>query len=400
MLRGAIVVKEYTDILILSASYGGGHNQVARALTQELQIQAPGIKITTIDFCDLLFPLINRISQFSYTQSIRHFPVGYALYYQATGNISPDSFWQRRLNRMGYSELIMLVNRLEPRVIISTFPLPAGVLSQMKEAGVLNVPVVTVITDMCVHSQWIHPKTDLYLVGSPEVAAGLEKRGVSREKIAITGIPILSVFKKRIDQEKVRREFGLDSQAKVVLFMGGNDGIFGTNHFSFLLRALPLNVQSVIITGLNQDLYERLQSTSYQKYRVRSFKFVENIADLMKISDLLVTKAGGVTISEAMAVGLPMVIFKPTPGHEEANARFLAKHRAAFVVKRDLGLKKVINRLIVDEDLRQYFGRNCLKIATPDSAENGARLILNLITPSISLFRDYQNPLVRRENHA
>lgn len=400
MLRGAIVVKEYTDILILSASYGGGHNQVARALTQELQIQAPGIKITTIDFCDLLFPLINRISQFSYTQSIRHFPVGYALYYQATGNISPDSFWQRRLNRMGYSELIMLVNRLEPRVIISTFPLPAGVLSQMKEAGVLNVPVVTVITDMCVHSQWIHPKTDLYLVGSPEVAAGLEKRGVSREKIAITGIPILSVFKKRIDREKVKREFGLDSQAKVVLFMGGNDGIFGTNHFGFLLRDLPLNVQSVIITGLNQDLYERLQSTSYQKYRVRSFKFVENIADLMKISDLLVTKAGGVTISEAMAVGLPMIIFKPTPGHEEANARFLAKHRAAFVVKRDLGLKKVINRLIVDDDLRQYFGRNCLKIATPDSAENGARLILKLITPSLSLFRDYQNPLVRRENHA
>jgi len=394
------VVNEYTDILILSASYGGGHNQVARALTQELQIQAPGIKITTIDFCDLLFPLINRISQFSYTQSIRHFPVGYALYYQATGNISPDSFWQRRLNRMGYSELIMLVNRLEPRVIISTFPLPAGVLSQMKEAGVLNVPVVTVITDMCVHSQWIHPKTDLYLVGSSEVAAGLEKRGVPKEKIAITGIPILSIFKKKIDPEKVKRQFGLDPQAKVVLFMGGNDGIFGTNHFSFLLRDLPPDIQPVIITGLNQDLYERLQSVSYQKYRVRPFKYLENIADLMKVSDLLVTKAGGVTISEALAVGLPMVIFKPTPGHEEANARFLAKHRAAFVVKRDLGLKKVINRLIIDNELRQYFGRNCLKIATPDSAEEGAGLILNLTTLPVRLFREYQNPLVRREIHA
>jgi processive 1,2-diacylglycerol beta-glucosyltransferase len=282
---------------------------------------------------------------------------------------------------MGYSELIMLVNRLEPRVIISTFPLPAGVLSQMKEAGVLNVPVVTVITDMCVHSQWIHPKTDLYLVGSSEVAAGLEKRGVPQEKIAITGIPILSVFKKKIEPEKVKREFGLDPQAKVVLFMGGNDGIFGTNHFSFLLRGLPPNVQSVIITGLNQDLYERLHSVSYQKYRVRPFKYVE-------------------TISEALAVGLPMVIFKPAPGHEEANVRFLAKHRAAFVVKRDLGLKKVINRLIIDDELRQYFGRNCLKIATPDSAENGARLILNLTTLSVSLFREQQNPLVRREINA
>ncbi len=400
MIRGAIVVKEYTDILILSASYGGGHNQVARALTQELQIQAPGIKITTIDYCDLLFPLINRISQFSYTQSIRHFPVGYALYYQATGNISSDSFWQRRLNRMGYSELIMLVNRLEPRVIISTFPLPAGVLSQMKEAGVLNIPVVTVITDMCIHSQWIHSKTDLYLVGSPEVAVGLEKRGVSRDKIGITGIPILPVFKQSINREKVKREFDLDSKAKVLLFMGGNDGIFGTNHFNFLLRDLPPDVQPIIITGSNQDLYERLHSTSYQKYRVRTYRYVEDIAGLMKVSDLLVTKAGGVTISEAIAVGLPMIIFKPTPGHEEANARFLAKHRAGFVVKRDLGLKKVINRMIIDDDLRQYFGRNCIKIATPNSAENGARLILNLAAPSFLPFRDYQNPLVRREIHA
>ncbi|MGE5604979.1 MAG: MGDG synthase family glycosyltransferase [Bacteroidota bacterium] len=391
------MVKEYTDILILSASYGGGHNQVARALTQELQRQAPGIKITTVDYCELLFPLINRISQFSYTQSIRHFPVGYALYYQATGNISPDSFWQRRLNRLGYSELIMLVNRLEPRVVISTFPLPAGVLSRMKEAGVLSAPVVTVITDMCVHSQWIHPKTDLYLVGSPEVAAGLEKRGVARDKIGITGIPILPVFREKVDSEMVRREFDFDSKAKIILFMGGNDGIFGTNHFNFILRDLPPDVQSVVITGSNQDLYDRLHSNSYQKYRVRAFKYVENVAGLMKISDLLVTKAGGVTISEALAVNLPMIIFKPTPGHEVANANYLLKHRAAFIAKRERSLKKVIYRMIVDDGFRQCFSRNCFKIATPDSAENGARLIMKLFTPSVRLFREYQDPLVRRE---
>ena len=92
------MVKEYCDILIISASYGGGHNQVARALTSAIQLQAPGTKIITVDYCDLLFPFLNRLTQFGYTQSIRHFPVGYALYYQVTGNISRDSFWQKRLN--------------------------------------------------------------------------------------------------------------------------------------------------------------------------------------------------------------------------------------------------------------------------------------------------------------
>ena len=391
------MVKDYTDVLILSASYGGGHNQVARALTQELQLQAPGLKIITVDYCDLLYPLINRISQFSYIQSIRHFPVGYALYYQATGNISPDSFWQKRLNRMGYSELIMLVNRLEPRVVISTFPLPAGVLSQMKEAGVLNVPIVTVITDMCVHSQWIHPKTDLYLVGSPEVALGLEKRGIPKERISVTGIPILPVFKQTIDPDKVRREFGFEPGVKVILFMGGNDGIFGINNFCFLLRDLPSNVESVIITGSNQDLYERLQSPDYRKYRVRAFKHVDNVAGLMKVSDLLVTKAGGVTISEALAQGLPMVIFKPTPGHEMANAAYLARHRAAFVTKRERSLKKVINRMITDDQFRLRFRRNCLKIATPDSAEKAARLILRLLTPVTRQTTTFNNPPERGE---
>ena len=96
------MVKEECDVLILSASYGGGHNQVARALTSALQLQASGIKIITVDYCDLLVPLFNRLTQFGYMQSIRHFPVGYALYYQATGKISPDSFWQRHLNKIGY----------------------------------------------------------------------------------------------------------------------------------------------------------------------------------------------------------------------------------------------------------------------------------------------------------
>jgi processive 1,2-diacylglycerol beta-glucosyltransferase len=380
------VQKGSCDILILSASYGGGHNQVARALTQALQIQAPGMKIITVDYSELLAPLFCRLTQFGYTQSIRHFPVGYALYYQATGRISPDSFWQKSLNRMGYTELIVLVNRLRPKVIISTFPLPAGVLSKMKSSGHLNVPNVTVITDISVHSQWIHPNTDLYLVGSDEVAFGLIERGIKSGKIVVTGIPILPAFTKHYDQKRVRQEFGLQSDTKLVLFMGGSEGVFGATNFHQLLKTVRTLTEAVVVTGSNHELYEKLKTANVNYPEIKPCSYVDNIAGLMETADLLVTKAGGISISEALAKGLPMVIYKPNPGQEEANAAYLRKRRTAIIAKGERRLRAAIQRFIDDEPFRDRFRKNCLKLGKPDSAEQSAQLIIKMVQSGSAAF--------------
>lgn len=375
------VVKEKCDVLILSASYGGGHNQVASALTQALKTQAPDLRVSTVDYCNLLLPIINRLSQFGYLQSIRHFPMGYALYYQATGKMSSDSFWQKRLNRMGYSELILLINRLQPQVIVSTFPLPAGVLSEMKEAGEIHQPLVTVITDICVHSQWIHPSTDLYIVGSEEVASGLKERGTPQESISVTGIPILPVFNQQFFRDLIRARYQLDPDDKVIIFMAGSDGMFGTTRFNQILADLSRDVKAFIITGSNQELYDRLSLSYAGKSNLRVLKFIENVAELLEIADILVTKAGGITISEALAKGVPMIIYKPVPGQEEANANFLWRHRAAIIAKSEYRLRTAIDQLVNREELRMRFRRNCLKIGNPDSAESSAREILKLMSP-------------------
>jgi processive 1,2-diacylglycerol beta-glucosyltransferase len=376
------VVNQRCDVLILSASYGGGHNQVAKALTCAMQRHSPGIQITTVDYCNLMEPFFNRLTHFSYNQSLRRFPAGYALYYQVTGKISPGSFWQRRLNRLGYTELFKLINRLEPRVIVSTFPLPAGVLSRMKECGDLNIPAVTVITDMSVHSQWIHSCIDLYIVGSMEVANGLADRGIPLERIAITGIPIMPAFSQSFNPNKLREEFGVGPDQKVAVFMGGNNGIFGKTQFHKIFDELGDKVQGLIITGLNHDLYEKLQTSSFKYSNLKVLPYVENMAGLMNITDVLVTKAGGITISEALVKGAPMVIYKPIPGQEEVNAHYLWRHRAAIIAKSEHRLRTAVHRMVTDERFRQHFKRNCLKIALPGSAEAGSRLILDLLVPS------------------
>ncbi len=375
--RGVDVVKERCDVLILSASYGGGHNQVAKALTCSLQIQAPGIHVTTVDYCSLMEPFLNRLTHFSYNQSLRHFPAGYALYYQVTEKITPDSFWQRRLNRIGYSELYRLVRQLRPRVIVSTFPLPAGVLSCMKESGDLHVPTVTVITDMSVHSQWIHPYTDLYLVGSDEVARGLAERGIPPEKVIVTGIPVMPAFNRHFDALTTKKEFGVRPDRQVAVFMGGTNGIFGKTKFHKIFNELGDKVQGLIITGVNQDLYDKLQTASFKYSNIKVLKYVENMAGLLDITDVLVTKAGGITISEALVKGVPMVIYKPIPGQEEVNANYLWRHRAAIIAKSEHRLRTAVHRMATDEEFRRHFRRNCLKIATPNSAETCAGLILD-----------------------
>ncbi|HEX3044217.1 MAG TPA: glycosyltransferase [Bacillota bacterium] len=372
---------ETCDILILSASYGGGHNQVARTLTQSIQSLAPETRITTVNYNDLLLPFVTRLTQFGYFNSIRHFPFGYALYYRMTGEISPESFWQKRLNRMGYAELLQLVKRLQPRLIIATFPLPAGVLSEMKGANDINVPLVTVITDICVHSQWIHPYTDLYIVGASEQINGLNSRGIPKNRIVATGIPIKPDFNRHFDPAEVRREFKLRPDSKVVLFMGGNDGLFGNTNLTSLFGDLPDNVQVLVISGNNNNLYDKLQTLKPKLPNLIVLKFVEQMAGLMEIADVLVTKAGGITISEALARGLPMVIYKPLPGHEESNANYLWRKRAAIIAKSDHRLKTAVRRMVADEDFLQRFRLNCRKLGSPESAETCARLILGVLPP-------------------
>jgi processive 1,2-diacylglycerol beta-glucosyltransferase len=393
------MIQKQNNILILSASYGGGHNQAAKALTSALQIQKPGIEVTTIDYCNLIEPFVNRLSHFSYNQSIRYFPAGYALYYQATGKMAPDSFWQRRLNRLGYTELLKLVNRLKPQVIISVFPLPAGTLSQMKECGDLNVPIITVITDMNAHSQWVHPHTDLYIVGSTEVANGLMERGIPRDRIAVTGIPIMPAFNHTFDRANLRKEFQVPADRKVAVFMGGSHGIFGKTEFHKIFDELGDKVQGLIITGHNQELFEKLQAASFKYSNLKILPYVENMAGLMDITDVLVTKSGGITISEALVKGLPMVIYKPVPGQEEANANYLWRHRAAIIAKSERRLRTAVHRMVLDDHFREHFRRNCLKIATPGAAEAAAGLVLEMLD-SVIISPRYYTIQSRREIRA
>lgn len=365
------------DILILSASYGGGHNQTARALTQEIAIRHPGLKVLTVDYCDLIFPLLNKLSHFGYMQSLRHFPAGYGMYYQATEKMSRDSFWQNRLNGFGHERLLELLNQVQPRIIISVFPLSSGAVSELKRRKMIDIPLYTIVTDYRMHNQWIHEFTDGYLVGSDETARALIAREVPESKVYVTGIPLLHEFVKNHNALKIKKDYGLNPEDQIVLFISGNDGLFGSMRFHSLLHSLPGHVKPVVVCGTNQELYEKMQILRFKYVNLLPVKNVDCLAQLMSISRLLVTKAGGITISEALALGLPMVIYRPLPGQEEGNANYLWRKRAAIIAKSERRVQTAVLRFVADDDFRERFSKRALEIGHKNSAQLAVDVILS-----------------------
>lgn len=366
------------DVLILTANYGSGHRQVARALSEAIGILEPSTSVTILDYFEFLDPFWEQCARIGYYKSIQHFPLGYQLYYHATNTMNSDSFLQRRLNRIGLPRFIDALQEIQPKIVIATFPIPAGVLSSLRGSGQLQVPVITVITDFVVHNSWIHPHTDLYLVASDEVAEGLYQRGVSPTKVVVTGIPILPSFCQPIDKLEARRCLGLDLERKTVLVMGGGDGIFGLDPLSLINGQTPA-YQGIILTGKNRELYEKFR---YLRDASPSWRTLGELSDAllpMCAADLLITKPGGITVSEALALGLPMVLAKPLPGQERVNARFLQRRHAALIARDSEQLQATIHRLLKDDLFRRLLAANSMRLRHPDSSYRGAEIVLQLM---------------------
>lgn len=339
---------EKEKILILSANFGDGHKQVAKAITEVAELSYPEVETATLDIMKWIHPRLNPISHFLYIRGIKRLPFLYSFIYKRTRK--PNSF-SMKLNSIlssGLEPVLEIINNMKPSVVVSTYPFAAGIMSKLKELELISVPIVTVITDYTDHSYWLHPNTDHYLVGSKEVGEQLITLGIERSKIKNTGIPIRQQFFEKHSRIALAEKFDFDPKKFTLLVMGGGDGLIGKG-FSTLqaLENIPHPVQIVIVCGRNKKLKLQLENRLKNSiHKIRIVGFCENIADLMAISDLMITKPGGVTTSEAIEMDLPMLIYKPLPGQEEDNANYLLGEGMAVLAKNDRDLSAKLQSLV------------------------------------------------------
>ncbi|RAP78333.1 1,2-diacylglycerol 3-glucosyltransferase [Paenibacillus montanisoli] len=384
-MKGETVV-EKGPILILTGDYGSGHIQASHALRKALFALQPELKVEVMDYMAEAHPRVHPISKYVYLSGVQTFPKTYGFIYGKTRHHNRLSSGLKFVQALGLGKFLTMLQTVKPAVVVSTFPLAAGAMSFIRDNGLYDVPTVTVITDFTDHSYWLYPQTDYYVVGSSEVAQSLTKVGVPHEIISVTGIPIRSEYNRVYDKEAIRAEVGLDPDRRTLLVMGGGNGLMGQEVGETLCMALArreLDMQLIVVCGHNDKLRLQLSQLKFaHKLPMVVTGFTDRVPELMAASDLLLTKSGGLTSSEALAAGLPMVIYKPLPGQEIDNANYLRQCGAAIHIEDEMELLGTLRMLLGSQARLETMRRQAKKASKPYSAEAAASLVAELVAQS------------------
>ena len=250
-------------------------------------------------------------------------------------------------------KLNRLLKEFEPELVISTHPFSSQMCAYLKKLGKLNAKIATVMTDYAPHDQWLelNQYVDYYFVSHEGMKKQLHEKGIPNEKIFATGIPLSNKFLLKYDKAKTLENFGLSPDRKTVLFFGGGEfGLGKTQTFKIFKSFVESNnnIQIVAISGKNVKMKENFEhlvaELDKQKY-VKILEYTDKVPELMSISDLVVTKPGGLTTTESLASGLPIVVINPIPGQEEENAEYLEKNKVAIWIRKNDNVEEILNDL-------------------------------------------------------
>lgn len=350
-------------ILFVTTEIGFGHQQVTNTLASTIRKIIPECNTKIVSYFDF-FPsrfelLINRI----YLWGLTWFPhvFGYIYLTQKRYRGKGIGFWARMLGSR-YAKVIELYF---PDLIIITQGLACQWLGWLKRRGLIKVPLAGVITDFTVHPFWVAREIDQYIVATEEMREELISRGIVPDRVAVLGIPIDPVF---------GTSYNKDKSGKIVLVMGGGWGLGRLDKVVDELVKIKYPVQLLVVTGSNESLYQKLIKKQYG-VSVHIYGRVNNISELMAVSDLVVTKPGGVTISELLAMGLPAVLWDVIPGQEEANCEYLVRAGVARKANGFKGVAELVSELVSSPEEITSMGISAQRLGRPNAAVDSARLL-------------------------
>ena len=343
-----------------------GHVKCAEAIAEEIYAFQPDASVTTVDVMDYLFPHLSKAIYKGFSLLVTKLPGMYNHLNRAAGKHAGVP-----MKKTIAAKLDRLIAETQPDLIISNLPVCSKYISAYKELRVCTVPLFTYITDITVHDEWIADKTDLYFVGDESTGNVLISKGVSAEKIVVSGIPVKRVFKSAFkdgtlkDQEKA--DTGTHTK-KRLLIMGGGLGLVPGG--SRLLKRLNEETcfEVTLIAGKNRSLEKRAR----RKYKnINVVGFTDKIADYMAAADLVLTKPGGITTFEAIASRTPMYIADPFLEQEMGNARFIeSKNIGRVVWSRDCDVASDIINFLKDTALIDTMKENMAKLCQSFSCPN------------------------------
>lgn len=367
-------------IAILSVSAGAGHVRAAQALQAAAEKWYPGVEAVHVDLMELVPKLFKTIYADTYIKVVERHPAFWGYLYDKTDRERVDSALSRlriAIERLNTQKLRKVLSEIAPDHVICTHFLPAQLLARKIRKGSFTTPVWVQVTDFDVHALWLHERMSGYFAAHEEVACRLVERQIPANTVHVTGIPIMPVFSEPQSRSKCASEFGLDANKTTILMMSGGAGGGGIEVLAERLLRLEGDFQLVTLAGKNEKLLDELRGLA-SRYPGRLFPmgFTRVIERVMAVSALAITKPGGLTTSECLAVGLPMIVVSPIPGQEERNADFLLENGAAMKAYDAGALAWRVNMLLDNRKRLSVMRENALRVGRPDAARHVLDIVL------------------------
>ncbi|MDQ0114664.1 MGDG synthase family glycosyltransferase [Paenibacillus harenae] len=340
----------HPKLLILYASYGDGHLQVSRAIQGALE-ERGNYRSVMIDLMAESHPWLNEVTRRFYQQSYTLMPSLYGWMYDVTKPIKHNSLLGGLLHSFGSEKIRRIIAAERPDAVIHTFPLLAVPPIARRRRASYHPPSYAVITDFDLHRRWVHPSIDRYYVATEDLKQELAHIGVPGGRVQVSGIPLRRSFRTLDATDALYGRYGLSPDRPVVLMMPGAQGTLADlGEICSRLLSHP-GLQIALVCGRN----EQLRTATLEQFalhpeaeRLRVYGFIDTIHELMSLASCILTKPGGVTLSEAIAAKLPIFAYRPVPGQEKQNAKYLSSKGAATIARDPAELCAQIMKLIDD----------------------------------------------------
>lgn len=374
-------------ILVFYGSYGGGHLSAAKSICAHLEkTYGKQVEVKIVDCIEYINKYINKVSTEAYKELAKKVPWAWKHVYKNSQN-GAFSHISNTTNKLMSHKLNLLLQEFKPDLVISTHPFATQMCAILKKRDKIDCKLATVLTDYHIHAQWLvlYKYVDYFFVANEQMKSDMVEEGVHDEKIFVTGIPVSERFSEEFDKRTIFEEFELDPKKQTVLFFAGGEFGLGRNTTYMVLKALIRlfkETQIIAISGKNAKMnakFNELVETTASSDRVKIIEYTNKVPELMSIASYVITKPGGLTVTECLVSNLPIVVINPIPGQEEENAQFLVENDVAIWIKKQDNIARSLKNLYRNTEHFELMKENTKLLSKPKATATICKILINEI---------------------
>jgi len=370
-------------VMIFYGSYGGGHLSAARSIKEYIETNYKNTEVQMVDCIEYVNKMVNKVTTSAYAELAKKAPWAWGYVYKKAekgfiAKITTDA------NKLMAYKLNKLLQDFAPDYVISTHFFSSQMCAYLKKKNKAHFKLATVITDYAPHEQWLlYPEEiDYFFVAHNGMRDSLIDKGINKSKVLATGIPLSNRFLEHYNKKDILEEFGLEQGKKRVLFFAGGEFGLGKSTTLQVLRTFAEhfhNLQIIAIAGRNKNMkekFEELVENTSREDTIKILEYTNKVPELMSISDLVVTKPGGLTTTESLASGLPIIVINPIPGQEEENATFLEQNGVGIWIRKEDNVKEILENLFNNPEKMLEMKVKARLLAKKHSTQDICKIVL------------------------